>query len=164
MIGPTVEEAAVTLALNSLSKPALFIARISITPNPLASETAVPDIPAKIILLTILTCARPPGSQPTSFFAKSKRRSVVPLEFINFPASKNIGTASNVNVFNPPIICWITVAYLMPPFAYIITIDVSPRLTITGIPSINITTNRTKKIIWLTDVPPLFAASHPRQC
>ena len=151
-----------TLALNSLSNPALFIALISITPRPLASETAVPDIPAKIILLTILTWARPPGSHPTNFFAKSNSRSVVPLEFISFPASRNMGTASNVNVFRPPIICWMIVAHLTPPFANIMTTEVRPRLTMTGIPNMNIAISNSKNTIWLIGGSPfLYLAAHP---
>ena len=48
MIGPNVEEAAVTQQEKSLSNPFSFMALISMEPSPPASDTAVPDIPAKL--------------------------------------------------------------------------------------------------------------------
>ena len=55
MIGPSVEEAAVTQQEKSLSNPFSFMALISMAPRPPASDTAVPDMPAKITLDRIFT-------------------------------------------------------------------------------------------------------------
>ena len=44
MIGPSVEEAAVTQQEKSLSNPFSFMALISMAPRPQASDTAVPDL------------------------------------------------------------------------------------------------------------------------
>ena len=54
MIGPIVDEAAVTAAEKSASYPSSTIALISIGPTPALSATADPLIPEKIILATTL--------------------------------------------------------------------------------------------------------------
>ena len=75
----------------------LFIAAISITPSPAASATAEPDIPAKIMLPSTLTWARPPRARPTSSCVKSKMRCVIPPVLIRLPAKMKNGTASSGN-------------------------------------------------------------------
>ena len=78
MIGPMVEDAAVTAAEKSTSYPASRIALISILPSPPASATADPDMPAKIMLAMTLTWPRSPGTDPTMLRASRKMRSVMP--------------------------------------------------------------------------------------
>ena len=53
-IGPITEEAAVTAPEKSSRYPFLVIASISMVPRPPASAAALPDMPAKMILATIL--------------------------------------------------------------------------------------------------------------
>ncbi len=69
-IGPTIAEELVTAAANGIENPLDFIASISMRPMPPMSASADPDMPAKIRLPKMLTCARPPGSRPTAVSAK----------------------------------------------------------------------------------------------
>ena len=101
MIGPSVEEAAVTQQEKSLSKPFSFMALISILPRPPASDTAVPDMPAKTTEQRTLTCPRPPGSQPTTFIQNAKSFFVILPVFISFAASKNSGMDRRVKELTP---------------------------------------------------------------
>ena len=94
-IGPTTAEAPVTAAENGAEKPFFFIAAISILPSPPTSASAAPDMPEKIRLEKMLTCARPPGARPTSVSANRKMRSVMPAEFIRLPTKMKIGTATS---------------------------------------------------------------------
>ena len=57
MMGPMVAAAAVMAAAVSGLYPALRMARISIAPEPAASATAEPTIPAKIMLVRMLAWA-----------------------------------------------------------------------------------------------------------
>jgi len=57
MIGPMVAAAAVIEAAVSGREPALRMARISIAPEPAASATAEPTMPAKIIDVKMLAWA-----------------------------------------------------------------------------------------------------------
>ena len=68
-IGPTIAELDVTAAANAGEKPFFFIASISMRPMPPMSASAEPDMPAKIRLPKMLTCARPPGRRPTAVSA-----------------------------------------------------------------------------------------------
>ena len=65
-------------------------------PRPAASATAAPEMPAKIMLATTLTCARPPRMLPTRAAAKSKMRCVTPSAFIRLAARMKKGTASMI--------------------------------------------------------------------
>ena len=68
-IGPTIADELVTAAANEALKPFLRIASISIRPMPPMSASAEPDMPAKIRLPKMLTCARPPGRRPVAVSA-----------------------------------------------------------------------------------------------
>ena len=69
-IGPTIAEELVTAAANAGLKPFCRMASISMRPSPPMSASAEPDMPAKIRLPKMLTCASPPGSRPTAVSAK----------------------------------------------------------------------------------------------
>ena len=57
-------------------------------------------MPAKIMELTMFTCARPPRALPTTALAKANSRSVS-LELLNTLAEKmNRGTASSTKLFS----------------------------------------------------------------
>ena len=92
-IGPTVADAAVTAEAKAPEKPFSFMARISICPRPPTSASAAPDIPEKIRLAKMLTCARPPGNRPTRVSANLNMRLVTPEEFIRLPTKMKTGTA-----------------------------------------------------------------------
>ena len=59
MMGPIIAEDAVTAALKAGSYPSSFMALISTFPKPDVSASPEPDMPAKIMLATTLTWARP---------------------------------------------------------------------------------------------------------
>ena len=59
-----------TAAANGTLKPFARIASISMRPMPPMSASAEPDMPEKIRLPKMFTCARPPGSRPTAVSAK----------------------------------------------------------------------------------------------
>src|SRR5438034_5315234 len=66
-------------------------------PSPAASAVDEPEIPAKIMLTTTLTCARPPRKWPTMVRVNAISRSVIPDAFMMFAASRKKGTASRMN-------------------------------------------------------------------
>ena len=68
-IGPTIADELVTAAAKAGEKPLLRIASISMRPMPPMSASAEPDMPAKIMLPKMFTCARPPGIRPTAVSA-----------------------------------------------------------------------------------------------
>ena len=71
LLGSTRAEELVTAAANGAEKPFLRIASISMRPRPPMSASADPDMPAKIRLPKMLTCARPPGMRPTAVSANA---------------------------------------------------------------------------------------------
>ena len=62
---PIVEDIAVTATVNFLEYPLRIISGMNIPDTPAVSATAEPEIPAKIIDESTLTCARPPYICPT---------------------------------------------------------------------------------------------------
>ncbi len=68
-IGPTMADELVTAAANAGVKPLLRIASISMRPRPPMSASADPDMPAKIRLPKMFTCASPPGNRPVAVSA-----------------------------------------------------------------------------------------------
>ena len=91
MIGPTVEEAAVTAAEKSAGYPAFFMPGIIMPPMEAASATAVPEMPPKSMDPATLACPRPPRIQPTNALAKRTIRPVMPPRFIRLPARMKPG-------------------------------------------------------------------------
>ena len=73
-------------------------------------------MPAKIMLPSTLTCARPPRTRPTSSCVKSKMRCVIPPVFIRLPARMKNGIASSGNdVVAEYIRCAIITSMSGPP-------------------------------------------------
>ena len=101
MIGPTVEEAAVTAAEKPAGYPAFFMPGIMTPPMEAASATAVPVMPPKSIEAAMLVSPSPPRIQPTSALAKRMMRPVIPPRFIRLPASTNPGMLSSTNTSMP---------------------------------------------------------------
>jgi hypothetical protein len=108
IMGPIIAEVAVIAVLKPNGYPASLMALISIKPSPAASACAEPDMPEKIRLVKILTCARPPLKWPTRQFAKLKILVVMPLEFSRWPANIKKGTANMTKLSNPGAILPIT--------------------------------------------------------
>src|SRR6266403_1715984 len=73
------------------------MAGISTPPTPAASAVDEPEMPAKSIDTSTLTCPRPPGRCPTSARDKLISFSVMPALFIRFAASMKNGIASRRN-------------------------------------------------------------------
>src|SRR5262245_53307748 len=67
MIGPSTDDTAVSAAAKAgLYLPSRVISDCISLPEPAASARAEPDMLAKTMLCTTLTCARPPRNRPTS--------------------------------------------------------------------------------------------------
>ncbi len=97
MIGPITAEDAVSAAANCGGYfPSSVIMRCMILPVPAASAMAEPDIPAKMMLCTTLTSARPPRNRPTKALQNARRRTVIVPEFISSAARMKSGTASRI--------------------------------------------------------------------
>ena len=62
-----------------------------------ASAVDDPEMPAKKIESTTLTCARPPGRWPTRSRDSRTSRSVMPPTFIRLAVSRKNGTAIRMN-------------------------------------------------------------------
>ena len=77
IMGPMIDEEAVTAAAKALSYPCFFMAGINMEPRAAISPNATPVIPANNIEAMILTCANPPRQRPTSKLAKSTIRSAI---------------------------------------------------------------------------------------
>jgi len=77
-----------------------------IEPRAETSATAEPDRPAKKMLETMVTWARPPWKWPTRARAKRTRRSVMPPRFMSSPARMKSGTARSENWFMPAKLRW----------------------------------------------------------
>lgn len=112
MIGPIPAEAAVTAIEKSLSYPASLIAFTSIVPNPPASASAEPDIPANIMEAIMLACAKPPGKCPNHFSHMSNMRSVKPTSFIKQPTNKKEGKASILKSAKLVAVFWANITKL----------------------------------------------------
>src|SRR5664280_1134469 len=151
--GPIVEDEATTAPANVLSKPPSFMALISITPRPIASASAAPETPANIMEARTLTCARPPRTWPTSVRAKPTIRSVMPPEFIRFPARMKKGMARSGKEDTAEYIrCAIATTILGSPSPKKNPTAVKPMATAIGNP-IRIKSTRTLKISRTSTTP-----------
>ena len=97
MIGPMTAVAAVSAPakLAGYLLPDVIMVCI-IFPVPAASAIAEPDMPAKMIDWTTLTCASPPRKRPTIALQNVRRRCVIGPEFISSAARMKSGTASRM--------------------------------------------------------------------
>ena len=96
MIGPMTDETAVSAAAKLGGYlPSRVISVCISLPEPAASASAEPDMPAKMMLCTTLTWARPPRKRPTSALQKRSSRSMMLPAFMNSAARMNSGIASS---------------------------------------------------------------------
>jgi hypothetical protein len=98
MIGPTVEDEAVTAAEKSASYPSSFIAGMRIAPMLAVSASAVPDIPAKIMEAATLARASPPRICPTMALEKLMMRHEIPRHDESRDAEKDKGINPRVHL------------------------------------------------------------------
>ncbi len=92
-----------------------------------------PDMPEKNMLNTVVTCARPPRTCPTSACDNSAMRITTLAEVINSPTSRKNGIAIRLSESMPlnscPIIDWKVIGTIIVP-----TITPAIRLNATGTP------------------------------
>jgi hypothetical protein len=70
---------------------------MSMLMRPVAARSAIaePDMPAKMMLCTMLMWPSPPRKRPTSMSQKRSSWSVILLTFISSAENRNSGTASS---------------------------------------------------------------------
>src|SRR5205085_3060802 len=101
MITASVADEESTAAENSLLYPLLFIAGMRIDPSAAASATAEPEISAKNIEVTMVTCARAPRIQPRSAEESAMSRREIPEAFMIAPARMKSGMAMSGKLVAP---------------------------------------------------------------
>src|SRR5512136_1266456 len=90
---PMVPAQAMSAAAKSLAYPFFAMAGIMTEPTAAESAAAEPEMPAKNMLATTDTMARPPVTHPTRALAKLMSRREMPPLSMRAPASKKKGTA-----------------------------------------------------------------------
>ena len=93
---PMTAEHAVTATVKLTSYPAFRMAGMMMEPSPAASAFEEPEMPAKIMLVTTLTCPRPPGRWPTMACASRRSMLVMPAQFMRLAARTKKGIASKM--------------------------------------------------------------------
>ena len=146
IIGPIIEEDAVTTAENVFVYPCLIMAGTSMDPTAAVSATATPVTPAKNMLAKILTYARPPLKCPTRLLAKSTRRGKTPLRLIRSPAMMKKGMAIRGKESMPPNINVGRTFKGMDSVTKINATPARPRQKATGTPSKIVTTKTTHSV------------------
>src|SRR6266403_4333913 len=101
MITASVAEEERTAAENSLEYPLFFIAGIRIDPSAAASATAEPEISAKNIEVTMVTCASAPRTKPKMAEESAIRRREMPEAFMIAPARMKRGIAISGKLVAP---------------------------------------------------------------
>ena len=138
IIAPITALAPVMAAENAAGYLSLIIAGIRIGPIDAASANTDPDIPAKNMLVTILTWASPPFIHPTRSLATFTNRSVRFNLFKSSPVRTNIGNASKANDSMPPYICVAIISGgILVPEKKIKKTEEIPKLKAIGTPKIN---------------------------
>jgi hypothetical protein len=96
MIGPMTDDTHVNAAANAAGYlPSRVIIDCMILPDAAASASAEPDMLAKMMLCTTLTCANPPRKRPTMALQKCSSLSMMLPVFMNSAARMNSGIASS---------------------------------------------------------------------
>ena len=96
MIGPITDDTQVSAAANAGGYlPSRVISDCISLPEAAASASAEPDMLAKMMLCTTLTCASPPRKRPTSALQKRSSLSMMLPVFMNSAARMNSGMASS---------------------------------------------------------------------
>src|ERR1700720_4700076 len=101
MITASVADDDSTAAENSFEYPLLFIAGMRIDPSAAASATAEPEISAKNIEVTMVTCASAPRTKPSIAEESAIRRREMPEAFMIAPAKMKSGMAMSGKLVAP---------------------------------------------------------------
>src|SRR2546427_2818660 len=101
MITASVAEEESTAAENSFEYPLLFIAGIRMDPSAAASATAEPEISAKNMEVTMVTCASAPRTKPKMAEESAISRREMPEAFMIAPAKTNSGMAMSGKLVAP---------------------------------------------------------------
>src|ERR1700693_3760743 len=101
MITARVAEEESTAAENSFEYPLLFIAGMRIDPSAAASATAEPEISAKNIEVTMVTCARAPRANTKMAEERAISRREMPDAFMIAPARMKRGMAISGKLVAP---------------------------------------------------------------
>ena len=101
MIGPEIEEQAVTAAASEGFLYSFVVGGMSNEPTALISAGPDPLMPPKSMLTNMLICNSPPLSLPTHNLAKSSSLDRTPMVPINSPASIKRGMATQANISMP---------------------------------------------------------------
>src|SRR5438093_13576666 len=101
MMPASVADEESTAAENSLLYPLLFIAGMRIDPSAAASATADPEISAKNIEVTMVTCASAPRTKPSRAEESAISRREMPDAFMIAPAKTNSGMAMSGKLVAP---------------------------------------------------------------
>src|SRR2546430_4423275 len=101
MMTASVAEEESTAAENSLLYPLLFIAGMRIEPSAAASATADPEISAKNIEVTMVTCASAPRMKPRRAEESAMSLLEMPEAFMIAPARMKSGMAMSGKLVAP---------------------------------------------------------------
>src|SRR5438874_5397234 len=101
MMTASVAEDESTAAENSFEYPLLFIAGMRIDPSAAASATADPEISAKNIEVTMVTCASAPRMKPRSAEESAMSLREIPDAFMIAPARMKSGMAMRGKLVAP---------------------------------------------------------------
>src|SRR5205823_12482397 len=101
MMTASVADEESTAAENSLLYPLLFIAGMRVEPSAAASATADPEISAKNIEVTMVTCASAPRMKPSSAEESAMSRREMPEAFMIAPARMKSGIAISGKLVAP---------------------------------------------------------------
>jgi len=123
---------------------------------------AEPDIPAKIMLWTTLTCPSPPLTFPTNRWQKRNMRWVIPPVFIRLPVRMKKGIARRVKpVVLEYILCGIMIITSISPKTMKKIEAVRPMQTATGSPIIIKNSKTAKMAAVIIGLCPLFPIASP---
>ena len=104
MMAPMTALDAVTAAEKSAGNRSRIMAGMRMGPSDAASASTDPEMPAKNMDVTMLTCASPPRIQPTSNCASRTSLSVISQRLRSSPVRTNIGRARSANSATPTYI------------------------------------------------------------
>src|SRR3954469_17898281 len=118
MMTASVAEEERTAAENSFEYPLLFIAGMRMEPSAAASATADPEISAKNIEVTMVTCASAPRTNPKMAEESAIRRREMPDAFMIAPARMKRGIAISGKLVAPVYMTRGTLGRALIPLAW----------------------------------------------
>ena len=107
-----VDAEAISAAVNARLYPSRSISGARVRERMATSAAEEPEMPAKNMLNSVTTCARPPRKCPTSVCDSRIMRTVTLAEVIRSPTSRKNGTASSASTSMPLKSCAIIEARL----------------------------------------------------